>query len=124
MSGVPIRIQLRRTRGWRLSDLSAHAVVVSRPSRWGNPFRVGTDVTITIADGQLEPWARIDPVAAVALYCRWLDHDLVDAPTVDVAALAGHDLACWCPLVDPRTGDRYPCHADVLLDLANLGRRP
>jgi hypothetical protein len=26
--------------------------------------------------------------------------------------LAGHDLACWCPL-------DQPCHADVLLDLAN-----
>ena len=26
--------------------------------------------------------------------------------------LAGHDLACWCPL-------DQPCHADVLLELAN-----
>jgi hypothetical protein len=29
-----------------------------------------------------------------------------------VAALAGRDLACWCPL-------DQPCHADVLLELAN-----
>lgn len=28
------------------------------------------------------------------------------------AELAGRDLACWCPL------DK-PCHADVLLELAN-----
>lgn len=28
------------------------------------------------------------------------------------AALRGHDLACWCPL-------DQPCHADVLLELAN-----
>jgi len=28
------------------------------------------------------------------------------------AELAGHDLACWCPL-------DQPCHADVLLELAN-----
>jgi hypothetical protein len=28
--------------------------------------------------------------------------------------LRGHDLACWCPL------DK-PCHADVLLRLANTG---
>jgi hypothetical protein len=27
--------------------------------------------------------------------------------------LAGHDLACWCPL-------DQPCHADVLFELANL----
>jgi hypothetical protein len=32
---VPERIQLQRTIGWRLP---AGAVVVSRPSRWGNPF--------------------------------------------------------------------------------------
>jgi hypothetical protein len=28
------------------------------------------------------------------------------------ADLRGHDLVCWCPL-------DQPCHADVLLDLAN-----
>lgn len=35
-------------------------------------------------------------------------------PTVEDAVrdLAGHDLACWCPL-------GQPCHADVLLQLAN-----
>ena len=29
-----------------------------------------------------------------------------------LAPLRGHDLACWCPL-------DQPCHADVLLELAN-----
>ena len=33
-------------------------------------------------------------------------------------ALRGHDLACWCPLVD-QNGNPVPCHADVLLELAN-----
>ena len=28
------------------------------------------------------------------------------------------DLACWCPLHD-RHGNYVPCHADVLLELAN-----
>ena len=40
----------------------------------------------------------------------------IDADTFDPVTLrrdlAGKDLACWCPL------DR-PCHADVLLELAN-----
>lgn len=31
--------------------------------------------------------------------------------------LAGHDLVCWCPLDDGH-GNRVPCHADVLLELA------
>ena len=34
------------------------------------------------------------------------------APTWNVGDLAGRDLACWCPL-------DQPCHADVLLELAN-----
>lgn len=32
--------------------------------------------------------------------------------------LRGRDLACWCPLEDA-AGNRVPCHADVLLELAN-----
>ena len=32
--------------------------------------------------------------------------------------LRGKNLACWCPLVD-NDGNRVPCHADVLLELAN-----
>ena len=35
-------------------------------------------------------------------------------------AIAGHDLMCWCQLVDAE-GYRVPCHADVLLELANGG---
>jgi hypothetical protein len=35
----PRRIRLQRTRGWRLPP---DTVVVSRPTRWGNPFIVGT----------------------------------------------------------------------------------
>ena len=35
-------------------------------------------------------------------------------PDMVVADLAGKDLACWCPL-------DQPCHADVLLDIANGG---
>jgi hypothetical protein len=32
--------------------------------------------------------------------------------------LRGKDLACWCPLVD-KDGNPVPCHADVLLKIAN-----
>lgn len=34
----PQRIQLRRTKGWRKPE---GAIVVARPSKWGNPFRLG-----------------------------------------------------------------------------------
>jgi Domain of unknown function (DUF4326) len=92
---MPTRVRLRRARGWRKP---AGVIVVSRPSRWGNPFRVGVDG---------------DAAACVAAYRQaLLGGDL--AVTVDHVRreLAGRDLACWC-----RPG--APCHADVLLELAN-----
>jgi hypothetical protein len=51
------------------------------------------------------------PADAVELYRRALVAVLKRYPDA-LAELRGHDLACWCPL------DR-PCHADVLLELAN-----
>ena len=87
MSGAT-RIQLRRSKGWRKP---VGAVVVARPGRWGNPYKVGVHVA-TAAE-------------AVRLYRILIEgHDLTP--------LRGHDLACWCPL-------NQPCHADVLLELAN-----
>lgn len=46
-------------------------------------------------------------------YTRWLSHQaaLLEAARTH---LAGHDLACWCPL-------GAPCHADVLLTVLNRG---
>lgn len=88
------RIQLRRTRGWRKP---VGAVVVARPSRWGNPFRVGVDG---------------DRAECVARYRAALDAGDLPFGVGDVRReLAGRDLACWC-----RPGE--PCHADVLLDVA------
>lgn len=98
----PKRIQLRRTKGWRKPE---GAIVVARPSVWGNPYKVGP--YLTAAD-------------AVWLYRHDFDHGVLG---VDVYyrirdQLAGHDLACWCPLEDA-DGNRVPCHADQLLELAN-----
>jgi hypothetical protein len=91
---VPERIQLRRSKGWRKP---MGAVVVARPSRWGNPFPV---------DGGEVP----DRATSVARYRAWA---ATDPPELaDLAALRGRDLACWCPLDGP-------CHADVLLERAN-----
>ena len=111
-AGVPPqRIQLRRTRGWRKTE---GAVVVARPSRWGNPFPT-------------ERWGR---ELAVQLFRDWLNGNLsaeflacerVPAPPTAAeirTGLAGRDLACWCPLVDEHESP-VPCHADVLLELDN-----
>ena len=91
---MPERIQLRRTKGWRKP---AGAIVVARPSRWGNPFRLGVDG---------------DRAQCVAAYRRALGRGELSFTADDVRReLAGHDLACWCPLGEP-------CHADVLLEVA------
>jgi hypothetical protein len=118
----PRRVQMSRQRPWR----AAHpdAVIVARPSRWGNPYQVVRHR----AESGCEGWA-VEDVRTGRMLRRYPHHSqAVDyaigkfrsdiIPTLDLAPLAGSDLACWCPLVDA-TGNRAPCHADVLLDLAN-----
>lgn len=36
----PVRVQLRRLKGWRMPE---NTVKVCRPSKWGNPWKVGVD---------------------------------------------------------------------------------
>lgn len=97
---MPNRIQLRRTKGWRKPE---GAVVVARPSKWGNPWAVGEN-------SPWHPYEPMDRAAAVAVYRYGIDTDV--GRSMVRADLAGRDLACWCPLDEP-------CHADVLLELAN-----
>lgn len=102
---MPERIQLRRSRGWRKPP---GAVVVARPSRWGNPFVVGRQAAGVLVR---------DRAHAVELYRAMM----AASPHLCAAAraeLAGRDLACWCPLL-AEDGSRGPCHADVLLEIAN-----
>jgi hypothetical protein len=108
----PKRIQLRRIKGWRKPD---GAIVVARPSKWGNPFTVkrareadyfGTDVEL-----------RAECVHQFRLFLadryHWPHGEQIRAHILShLRELRGHDLACWCPL-------DQPCHADVLLELAN-----
>lgn len=118
---APQRIQRKRTKGWRMPP---GAKYVGRPTRWGNPVEIrrvdcsaggGMCWSLYADDGNLiaEHIDRPDEAArqAVELYLQWLDdyHELRDAIRQE---LHGRDLACWCPLA-------YPCHADVLLEVAN-----
>lgn len=133
---APRRIRLQRSAGWRKPK---DAIVVARPSRWGNPYVVG-DPGVEFCGTSLGPGAGFyDPhdqrgcqsslpplTAAQAVYLYrndltdWLaDEDpFYDELRAALASLRGHDLACWCPLVDAH-GQPVPCHADVLVELAN-----
>jgi hypothetical protein len=96
---TPTRVQLRRTKGWRMPP---NTVKVDRTTRWGNHYRPGGPVWRTKGIGKVR-----DAAEAVDLFRR------LQAPHMtDIAQLRGKNLACWC-----RPGE--PCHADVLLELAN-----
>jgi hypothetical protein len=119
---VPRRIQLRRTKGWRLPP---DTVVVARPTKWGNPF---------VCNHPGSSLSRpMKPAAAVAAFRSLLEKEggwfpvplpwpkgKIPAQFTTVAEvraeLRGKTLACWCPL-------DQPCHADVLLELANTPLR-
>lgn len=115
---MPERIQLQRTAGWRKPE---GAVVVSRPSRWGNPYIAGK----TAWAG----WYVADADEAVKMFRRDLAHALKGVRTPSFLSyfqtrwktaddlrddlydsLRGRDLACWCK-------PDAPCHADVLLNV-------
>lgn len=110
---MPERIQRSRKKGWRKPE---GAVVVSRPSGWGNPFVVGEPFRFVDTDGQVLMGVTGSREAAVALFRRFLAAR-PDLQAKVRAELAGRDLCCWCPLPGPDEPD--VCHAAVLLSIAN-----
>ena len=95
---VPQRIQRRRTKGWRMPE---NTVSVCRPGKWGNPFKANW------------PEGGKDRAWAVESF-RGYYHDDLEYRAAIVRELRGKNLACFCSLDGP-------CHADVLLEWANLG---
>lgn len=100
---MPERIQLRRTKGYRKPK---DAIVVARPSKWGNPYRVAQlgEVAVEMFERDLR----------AAIERPWSEPHTIEfrIMAAELYELTGRDLACWC---DPTE----VCHADVLLELAN-----
>ena len=95
----PKRIQRKRTKGWKMPP---NTVYVGRPTLFGDPFKV-----------VLTQFGPITPSMAVDGYRAMLKQpEKHEYRNVIRATLRGKDLACWCPL-------DQPCHADVLLEIAN-----
>ena len=81
----------------RTDVIPPDAVYVGRPSKWGNPFVIDKDGT------------RGEVIQKYLDYLLGTEH--TTGLILDIEELRGKDLVCWCgPL---------PCHADVLLELAN-----
>lgn len=82
-----------------------NTIYVGRPSKWGNPYN----------------WKVIGIASALGAYKKELEWYLsgdgcrkekTDEVKAGLEALRGKNLACWCKLSEP-------CHADILLELAN-----
>lgn len=106
---MPKRIQRQRTKGWRMP---AGAVYVGRRTEWGNVFRVGMVACNHRSAGECgcNTFNRETAAEAVADF-RAIPRSQKAIDRIK-AALRGKDLACWCP-------PSAPCHADVLLEIAN-----
>jgi hypothetical protein len=136
---APMRVQRKRTKGWRMPP---NTVNVTRPGKWGNPFNFSASGNCwnAIALGcrgdakgrreaavkAFEQWVS-DPRGrvkewdfGVVMECKGKTLQLGPRATAGIApsceeireALRGKNLACFCPL-------DQPCHADVLLRIAN-----
>jgi len=113
---APKRIQRKCTKGWRMPE---GAVYVGRPTEWGNTWKIGDIIEDHGPRYYGRRYVFIDAHLAVEVFRRWVLQDVISNDSRMFrkrvrAELAGHDLACWCPL-------DQPCHADVLLDIANGG---
>ncbi len=90
----PIRIQRKRTKGWKMP---ANSIYVGRPTKWGNPYQVSCNATDEYRKLQIDKFEQSMSIM--------LKQDAI-------TELKGKNLACFCPL------DK-PCHADVLLKISN-----
>ena len=103
MSVAPPRRYQRKRRV--SADIPPGAIYVGRPTKWGNPWRV--DDSLSREEAVI--LYRMELVGAGRI-----EYHLSDQITPEIVRreLRGKDLVCWCPLDGP-------CHADVLLELAN-----
>lgn len=119
---VPPRVVIDwRKPGGRKPD---GVIVCSRPSRWGNPWRVvefrwdyGRKIGYRVVDElglAVEETATSDKELAVAfcldLYRRWITEELRRDPTFLDPLRTATGLACWCSL-------DQKCHVDVIREV-------
>lgn len=123
---LPRRVQLSRAKGWKMPP---NTVKVDRGTGYGNPWFVGKG-RVKLHSGEIvDIGPTLTAEGAIDRFRRWMAGEMgfqigamVHHPLFDLvlcpgappspAFLRGKNLACWCK-------PDAPCHADVLLDLAN-----
>ncbi len=114
MAAKPVRVQRRRAKGWKMP---ANTVYVGRPTKWGNPFEVGqhgtqascVDLYRFLIGGYLAISNGPEQVKQQQVVMHYVN--------ANIEKLKGKNLACFCL-------PSKPCHADVLLALANGWKLP
>lgn len=100
----PVRIQRSRKKGYDMQAASRAinglpCVSVGRPGPFGNPYE---------GDGGGKNHEYL-----AGLYLKYLKRpEQADLVQLIRERLCGKNLACWC-------GTDQPCHADILLEIAN-----
>ena len=144
---APRRIQRKRTKGWQMPDGAVYVGRPTKwgnPWKAGEPH--GTAIIhlpdpdsdcnfpVEVATGPMtvarvvnifDDWLRwgipeMPPNLTREGWCNVQKTFAAQRETLlkRLPELRGRDLACWCPLVDEE-GNPVPCHADVLLEIAN-----
>lgn len=118
---MPERIQRKRSKDWRMPE---NTVYVGRPSKWGNPWRVETalksglfkvEAVSQVVVTEFEAWLTRETSPNDEHLGYWIKPEMIAQKEYILShlqELRGKNLACWCPV-------GQPCHADVLLRLAN-----
>lgn len=104
---APIRVQRKRTKGFKLPP---NTVCVTRGTKWGNPFKVGVDgdakECVEKYSHSLIPYRNHNTGTIEDYFTSKLNIEDIQRE------LKGKNLACFCQL-------DQPCHADILLNIAN-----
>ncbi len=120
---MPERIQLKRTKGWRMPE---NTVKVDRTSRkWGNPYKVcqidggSWEVFLCLNGALAGPTVGTYPTKMIALGAAIrLHRERILGPEGDLLRqlakkeLRGKNVGCWC-------GEGQPCHGDTWIEVAN-----
>lgn len=119
---APKRIQRKRSKGWKMPP---NTVYVGRPTKWGNPWSLEACGTRSKCVRLYRAWMvgtftekSVERIIGGGVKCKpqplgflgWLM--IRGSLRNELAELRGKNLACYCPI-------DQPCHADVLLEIAN-----
>ena len=111
---VPVRLQLRRVKGFNLQALSRTtnglaAVNCARPGPLGNPFHTHNDGSRMSAE------RAVLHFRAQLLRLGWFESDRHGKITMDfiIERCRGRNCACFCPI------ESQWCHVDTIIEIAN-----